>query len=156
MIEWYDRTIIDLSYRKISWYVSVLQINYWSIINLLVNDKSRYFLNIVQYLSITGTIFLLNSFEGKDVAPKKLLVFTLWTFPNITIRNSTYFLKSIKEHHKSLIILNNKKNETNFRIKGSQMWVIEWFLVKLGVNITCAIWSCRNFPAAQRRRLRRM
>ena len=70
MIEWYDRTIIDLSYRKISWYVSVLQINYWSIINLLVNDKSRYFLNIVQYLSITGTIFLLNSFEGKDVAPK--------------------------------------------------------------------------------------
>ena len=34
-----DKTIIELRYRKISWFVSVLQINYY---DLLTTDKSRY------------------------------------------------------------------------------------------------------------------
>ena len=41
-----DKTIIELGYRKISWFVSVSQINYLSsayIIDLLAIDKSRYF-----------------------------------------------------------------------------------------------------------------
>ena len=35
-----DKTIIELSYRKISWFVSVSQINY---LQLVTTDKSRYF-----------------------------------------------------------------------------------------------------------------
>ena len=35
-----DKTIIELGYRKISWFVSVSQINY---LHLLATDKSRYF-----------------------------------------------------------------------------------------------------------------
>ena len=43
-----DNTIIELSYRKISWFVGVSQINYLpqpfvSANNLLATDKSRYF-----------------------------------------------------------------------------------------------------------------
>ena len=35
-----DKTIIELGYRKISWFVNVSQINY---LQLLATDKSRYF-----------------------------------------------------------------------------------------------------------------
>ena len=37
-----DKTIIELGYRKIPWFVSVSQINY-IIIDLLATDKSQYF-----------------------------------------------------------------------------------------------------------------
>ena len=55
-------SFFSLGYRKISWFVSILQINYliclslrlWQIINLLATDKSRYFAQpppiIVNYL----------------------------------------------------------------------------------------------------------
>ena len=50
-----DKTIIDLGYRKISWFVSVSQINLRQIIDLLALDKSRYFAQpssiIVKYWS---------------------------------------------------------------------------------------------------------
>ena len=55
-----DKTIIELGYRKISWFVSVSQINYLpqpsasQIIDLLATDKSRYFAQprpiVVNYL----------------------------------------------------------------------------------------------------------
>ena len=45
-----DKTIIELGYRKISWFLSVSQVNYLpqpsglrQIIDLLATDKSRYF-----------------------------------------------------------------------------------------------------------------
>ena len=43
-----DKTIIELGYRKISWFISISQINYLpqplaSVIDLLATDKSRYF-----------------------------------------------------------------------------------------------------------------
>ena len=48
-----DKTIIELGYRKTSWFFSVSQINY--LIDLLATDKSRYFAQprpiIVNYVS---------------------------------------------------------------------------------------------------------
>ena len=38
-----DKTILELGYRKISWFVSVSQINYLPKNNKSVHDRSRYF-----------------------------------------------------------------------------------------------------------------